>query len=438
MIENLHLQGFRSLRDVTLEFKPLTVLVGRNDSGKTNVLDALLVLSHLANSGSSSLWSPPLGQFVENCWARSPARMELRATGDTAGAPWTYGVTLEPSSAEGETGHPAAEIADGPWGSITWQRGGPRVLARGGAALANLDEREGGATKPLWDLDVSRVAWTDASRKGLRETPEQRDEGRKRMDAARKHLFGVRDWLRQVTGGWRKYALRPEAVRLRSRPVVNRNPEVGNDGSGVPAVIDFWHREDRERFGRIETALALFAPAVKAIIPREDVEPPRGGGEGLVAWKRLAFRVEKPGCVLDIERVSDGIVLVLAWLTIANLPNAPRLIVVEEPENGVHPHSLGMVIDVLRDLALGRVEGVPACQIVLATHSPFVVDCLKLDGTDELIVLGRDADGATQAAMVSGKPWIRRLVPPYLLGEAWVNFGDEGLMADQQPAERAE
>ncbi len=416
MIENLHLQGFRSLRDVTLEFKPLTVLVGRNDSGKTNVLDALVLLSQVANTGSGALWNPPLGRFVENCWARSPGRMELRAAGDTAGAPWTYGVTLEPYSAEGESGHPAAEIADGPWGSITWQRGGALVLARDGVALANLDGRRRNIGQPLSELPLD-VAWTDASRK---------------------HALGVRDGLRQVTGGWRKYALRPEAVRLRSRPVVNRNPEVGNDGSGVPAVIEFWHREDRERFGRIEAALARFAPAVRAIIPREDVESPRGGGEGLVVWKRLAFRVEKPVCVLDIERVSDGIVLVLAWLTIANLPNAPRLIVVEEPENGVHPQSLGMVVDVLRDLALGRVEGVPACQIVLATHSPFVVDCLKLDGTDELIVLGRDADGATQAAMVSGKPWIRRLVPPYLLGEAWVNFGDEGLMADQQPAERAE
>ena len=43
-LEKIHIKNYLSLRDVTLPFKPLTVLVGPNASGKSNVLSALHLL----------------------------------------------------------------------------------------------------------------------------------------------------------------------------------------------------------------------------------------------------------------------------------------------------------------------------------------------------------------------------------------------------------
>ena len=43
-LEKVHIKNYLSLRDVTLPFKPLTVLVGPNASGKSNVLSALDLL----------------------------------------------------------------------------------------------------------------------------------------------------------------------------------------------------------------------------------------------------------------------------------------------------------------------------------------------------------------------------------------------------------
>ena len=43
-LKSIHIENFRSLRDVTLPLKPLTVLVGPNASGKSNALKALHVL----------------------------------------------------------------------------------------------------------------------------------------------------------------------------------------------------------------------------------------------------------------------------------------------------------------------------------------------------------------------------------------------------------
>ena len=45
LLKKVHIKNFLSLRDVELSLKPLTVLVGPNASGKSNILNALSLLS---------------------------------------------------------------------------------------------------------------------------------------------------------------------------------------------------------------------------------------------------------------------------------------------------------------------------------------------------------------------------------------------------------
>jgi len=50
MLKRVHIKGFKSLADVEVRLEPLTVLFGPNASGKSNLLDALLLLSKLGTS----------------------------------------------------------------------------------------------------------------------------------------------------------------------------------------------------------------------------------------------------------------------------------------------------------------------------------------------------------------------------------------------------
>src|SRR5262245_40812769 len=50
MIRSLRVKNFRSLEDVHLELRPLTVLVGPNGSGKSTIMDALVTLARLTRS----------------------------------------------------------------------------------------------------------------------------------------------------------------------------------------------------------------------------------------------------------------------------------------------------------------------------------------------------------------------------------------------------
>ena len=64
-LEQVHIKNFLSLRNVTLPFKPLTVLVGPNASGKSNVLSALELLSNIA-----AVETPPTVEVIQNrLWA---------------------------------------------------------------------------------------------------------------------------------------------------------------------------------------------------------------------------------------------------------------------------------------------------------------------------------------------------------------------------------
>ncbi len=402
MITRFHVQGFRSLKDLTLDLKPLNVLVGHNDCGKTNTLDALLTLSRLAQELTTEIWTTE-GAFRDDRWGRDID-----------------------DSLVFEVGYPGKQKEESYHVELGHTNQGVCLAVEKGVVLGELFEWQpsmvSAPVPPTQEPFTQRLRYHALPAWATEALAQKNEQG----SELRKHL-----------AGWRKHVLRPEAIRKPSEPRSADELSVREDGYGIPSVVDFLFREDRERFIRIEEALRAFAPGVEAIIPREQTEPLANSGDrpAVAVWKKLAFKLKNPSCVVDAEHISEGILIVLAWLVLSNLGDPPRLLVIDEPENGIHPRSLKVVMALLSKLSQGQIEGVPACQIVIATHSPFVVDCVKLDDHDELFVLSRDADGATRCHAVSARPWIKELVPPYLLGEAWVNFGEDGLSGDEPPPE---
>ncbi|MBC8043750.1 MAG: AAA family ATPase, partial [Rhizobacter sp.] len=48
MLAKIHITGYKSLRDATVRLSPLTVFLGKNNVGKSNLFDALRLVSNLA------------------------------------------------------------------------------------------------------------------------------------------------------------------------------------------------------------------------------------------------------------------------------------------------------------------------------------------------------------------------------------------------------
>ncbi len=81
---------------------------------------------------------------------------------------------------------------------------------------------------------------------------------------------------------------------------------------------------------------------------------------------------------------SDGTLRMLALTLPAFLPPTPGIYMVEEPENGVHPMAL--------DIIIRSLSTIPAAQVLVATHSPLVVAQV---GREPLLCFARDPEGAT-------------------------------------------
>jgi len=80
--------------------------------------------------------------------------------------------------------------------------------------------------------------------------------------------------------------------------------------------------------------------------------------------------------------VSDGTLRMLALTLLAFLPPSPGIYMVEEPENGVHPKGLEIIV---RSLST-----IPDSQMLLATHSPLVVQQI---GKEPLLCFSYDDEG---------------------------------------------
>jgi len=81
---------------------------------------------------------------------------------------------------------------------------------------------------------------------------------------------------------------------------------------------------------------------------------------------------DQDGAKYWAEEVSDGVLYFLALLCIVHQPDPPKLLLLEEPEKGIHPRRIREVMDFIFELARMR-----DIQIILTSHSPYVVDHFK-------------------------------------------------------------
>ena len=120
------------------------------------------------------------------------------------------------------------------------------------------------------------------------------------------------------------------------------------------------------------------------MIPEIDelLTPLTEDGKTYIAIKEKGFE-EK----FDYKQISDGTIVLLAYITAINLGSG--LVCFEEPENFVHPHLLKNLVNILRD----------GNQVIISTHSPYFLDWVE---PEELIIVEKE-EGKTKARRLKGE-----------------------------------
>lgn len=375
MISRFHVQNYKCLRDVTIDFAPFTVLIGPNDSGKSSVLQAIHELTPFFSvvQQSIDLRGPERGdpRWNERVWRRQRDQQILwQVTESTTG---TVVQAVMPG-----TGRPTVTTFGETFAQVV--------------SDPTAEDRNGGSLVP---------------RSRLRTVP--------RGIAAR-----------LVTRP--PYKFHPDAMRR--RVPASPAPTLQADGSNLAAVMDaMLTGPDRASLLELEQKLYQLFPTLRGIsTPTVEIEKPGGHKEQRKALQFVLSGSERPPVAIPAELVSDGALLVTAYLALA-YGDTPEILLIEEPENGLHPSRLGLIVGLLRQLTSGEL-GSHKRQIILATQSPLF---LNLCQPDEVRIVTRDAEGATQVTPLSATPNLPSLLSEFGIGELWYLLGEEGLLAGRTP-----
>ncbi|MGX3097345.1 AAA family ATPase [Helicobacter sp. 23-1046] len=66
MLQSIHIENFKSIEKQTFDFKPLTILTGTNSSGKSSVIQAILLYSHYTARREENYKADSLKKYIEN------------------------------------------------------------------------------------------------------------------------------------------------------------------------------------------------------------------------------------------------------------------------------------------------------------------------------------------------------------------------------------
>ena len=348
-IKRVRLRNYKSIAFCDVSLEPMTVLVGRNGAGKSNFLDALAFVGELSHRDIRDVINDHggpdglLNQAVE-C---DSCEIELTAS-------------LNASQMAEEP-----DAKDAPRTEFSYRF---RYFPRRRSWSDRVEEEvvgDGTGGVVFRDGDVRYVGdWEDGASQ-----PNPPPVGYSLITAIRGLFF---DFFRQGLRGLRRYNIQPDALRPRTR----RGPAtfLMRDGSNAATVYRYLAGSGSWRYERLQRYLEAVVPQLRGVVPR-GTEDEDGldflwwTGE-VTAWPEMPRAGDPRIKTFSAARMSDGTLrafgVLLAALQTTELEGDPSVILLEEPEAGLHPTAARALVAALDEAAL-RV------QVVMTTHSPEVL-----------------------------------------------------------------
>jgi len=391
MITSLHIQNFKCLLDTKVQLSPFTVLIGPNDSGKTSFLDAIRLLGKTTEKPLSEVFggSKKKGQadqLSSLVWRRETDRPIFWHVVGEANRSFEYELRLPASG-----GFPS------------------EMLTLDGQGVFRLSER---------DTSRARQPQRDPNRTELlRLNLLEKQNVSRPMPRVADALEPI-DWLCEALSSTEEYRLIPDAMRNPAK--AESHPSLTTSGDNLASVLNsLLTGPDRLAVVELERKLHEAIPTLRGLST-----PAAKDGSGSQRQIEFALSAEsKPPITIPSSQASDGAMLLTAFLALA-YGDTPQILLIEEPENGLHPSRLQMVIDILRQMSKGEI-GNRARQIVLTTHSPLLLNFVQ---PEEVRIFRRNSEGATEVTPMHELPNVERLHSQYAPGELWYLFGEEELV----------
>jgi predicted ATPase len=346
------IKNYRSIAGCDVRLRPLTMLVGRNGSGKSNFLDALRFVADALNTS--------LNHALRD---RGGVNEVRRRSG---GHPTHFGIRLDLTLPTGASGHYAFRVA---------------ARARG-----------------AYEVQEEECEVSDQTSLGVHRFHVGPNGVSTNLDQAMPPALPDRLYLVNA-GGLAQF--RPVYDALSAMGFYNLNPDrirdlqspdpgtlLARDGSNLSSVLGQLRDHRPEAKSRVEGYLAnvtsnITGVDVRVVGPRETLEFRQQVSGSRDPWRFPA------------AAMSDGTLralgILVALFQYHGGDSEVPLVGIEEPEAALHPGAAGVLLDALREASVRT-------QVVVTSHSPDLLDDATIDA-DSILTVAL-VDGSTVIGQV--------------------------------------
>lgn len=215
--------------------------------------------------------------------------------------------------------------------------------------------------------------------------------------------------MRGTLASLRVYSL--DAVSIAARVPLEPHAEIAPNGKNLPCVLDRLRDEYPERFEAINEEIGRWIPEFDRIL----FDTPQSG------FRAIALRTRLGQHKIAAQDISQGTLLALAILTLAYLPDPPKIVCLEEPGRGMHPRLLRDVKDAMYRLAYPESCGEKRepVQVIATTHSPYLLDLFR-DHPEEIVIAEKLQDEQNvRFERLSDRKDLPEILEDSHLGDAW-------------------
>ena len=333
-LQEVHITNFLSLRDVDIPLKRLTVLVGPNACGKSNVIKAFRLLRKMMIREKL----PSVKTIQEALWAGEANHIAFGLQTTLQESRIKYDLTIE------------AEVDN---------LAAAETLSVNDVQLISTRNGEGWVR----DEDCQKAIECKSNKLAVSAVGDYR-------------IQPITKALARSIQDWHIYDFRPDLIRrgLQRLPSADkselREPKAAEypltRGNRRPLSHDLWdwYYSDRERFESVNQSLQA---SMNFKLDQREID---GDSQFCLLGKHT-----QP---IPLTRASDGTLRFLEYYILLNLPNPPSLIALEEPERNLHPDAILAVADFLEQLAKGS-------QVIITTHSSQLLDTFDSESLSDLL-----------------------------------------------------
>jgi predicted ATPase len=386
MITYIKINGFKSFHNFEMEFTPFTVIAGANASGKSNLFDALTLLSRLAETDNlKRAFHEQRGEFIEmftqygddeyatemefiiemlvdknikDAWGNETVlkytrlryELSIKRNKNTSGIEdlivskenllklnhqedkWVSNIISKNSL---EYWRPKV---------VTGKRGIPYIETVDDNGLASIQVPQDGTTGNKRRFPLSNATRTVLSSFDTTDFP---------------HVLAAKEEMKS----WKFLQLNPEDLR-QATSKNNGEDIISVSGKNLAAALYRIKQTDEYSLKEISRKLNSFLPNFVEV----DVVDDNENKQYLIKLKDVDKKE------FSSRVLSEGTLRILALCILEFDDKHKGLLCFEEPENGIHPFRIKAMTELLKDLSVDfEEEDAPLRQVIVNTHSPVLV-----------------------------------------------------------------